>query len=66
MIDSNTNENTLKLTKELSNRIKTQQSYLLRQQQHIVSLRQEHEQLKRRVEQNRNQILKDNKDHAQH
>jgi ProP effector len=54
------NLGTLELTQKLSERIKTQQNLLIRQQQHVDTLRQEHQQLKQQVEQGRSQIFIDN------
>jgi cell division protein FtsB len=55
-----TNIGTLELTQKLSERIKNQQKTLVQSQQQVDVLRQEHQQLKRRVEHNRSQILTDN------
>jgi len=54
------NLGTLELTQKLSERIKTQQNLLIRQQQRVDTLRQEHQQLKQQVEQGRSQIFIDN------
>ena len=54
------NLGTLELTQKLSERIITQQNILIRQQQHVDTLRQEHQQLKQQVEQGRSQIIIDN------
>ncbi|MDB9972859.1 ProQ/FinO family protein [Oceanospirillaceae bacterium] len=54
------NLGTLELTQKLSERIKTQQNFLIRQQRHVDTLRQEHQQLKQQVEQGRSQIFIDN------
>ena len=54
------NLGTLELTQKLSERIKTQQNLLIRQQQHVDTLRQAHQQLKQQVEQGRSQIFIDN------
>tara|TARA_B110000285_G_scaffold232964_1_gene305425 strand:+ start:2755 stop:3579 length:825 start_codon:yes stop_codon:yes gene_type:complete len=61
MIDSKlTNIGTLELTQKLLERIKNQQKTLVQSQQQVGVLRQEHQQLKQRVEHNRSQILTDN------
>lgn len=54
------NLGTLKLTQKLSERIKTQQNLLIRQQQQVDTLRQEHQKLKHQVEQGCSQIFIDN------
>jgi len=61
MIDSKlTNIGTLELTQKLSERIKNQQKILVQAQQQVDVLRQEHQQLKQRVEHNRSQTFTDN------
>ncbi|MCO4836748.1 MAG: ProQ/FinO family protein [Oceanospirillaceae bacterium] len=54
------NLGTLELTQKLSERIKTQQKLLIRQQQQVDTLRQEHQRLKQQVEQGRSQNFIDN------